>query len=198
MRARIHFFAILICLKGWYIVTWFYISFRSLISLHLTDAIENLGESEIREALLAKAEYLCRIGAKVCLQFMLLSLCLCYSPCELVFVVHSTQHFFVMTIAHCGADRVGNCIPRDIREDDVSRPAHGYSLQSDPPGFVVRQFACRFNLLWPSSRVEQHNYMCVCVGGCVLCVYTRVCVCVCCFCVFMYKYMYACVAYACW
>lgn len=33
----------------------------------IADAEKNLGESEIREAFLAKAEYLCRIGEKVLL-----------------------------------------------------------------------------------------------------------------------------------
>ena len=32
----------------------------------LKDAEENLGETEIRDALYAKAEYLCQIGDKVC------------------------------------------------------------------------------------------------------------------------------------
>ena len=32
----------------------------------LKDAEENLGETEIRDALYAKAEYLCQIGEKVC------------------------------------------------------------------------------------------------------------------------------------
>lgn len=31
----------------------------------LEDAEKNLGESEIRDAMMAKAEYLCRIGDKV-------------------------------------------------------------------------------------------------------------------------------------
>lgn len=36
---------------------------------NVKDAVENLGESEIREAHLAKAEHLCRTGAKVLVFF---------------------------------------------------------------------------------------------------------------------------------
>lgn len=38
---------------------------------NIEDAEQNLGESEVREALTAKAEYICKIGDKVCITFRL-------------------------------------------------------------------------------------------------------------------------------
>ena len=40
------------------------------LNSQIEDAQQNQGETEVRDALLAKAEYLCRIGDKVCNSFI--------------------------------------------------------------------------------------------------------------------------------